>query len=175
MSTPLRSCCVTVIFLCGGSVGQTKTYSKSQRCSLIMYNSVVCIVTADALAPSVTQVQVPYAYGTSTWSVNSLVPERCGSNLKYMIFKVIIQNSSLSIHYEVAPWWMPQNLTDEKSTFVRIMAWCLQAPSHYLEQCWPICKSPCDITTQTTKDIGSTTIRHRSDTSASDRCLIDVG
>ena len=32
---------------------------------------------------------------------------------------------------------MPQNLTDDKSTLVQVMAWCRQAPSHYLSQCWP--------------------------------------
>ena len=32
---------------------------------------------------------------------------------------------------------MPQDLTDDKSTLVQVMAWCRQAPSHYLKQCWP--------------------------------------
>ena len=32
---------------------------------------------------------------------------------------------------------MPQNVIDEKSTLVQVMAWCLKAPSHYLGQCWP--------------------------------------
>ena len=32
---------------------------------------------------------------------------------------------------------MPQNLTDDKSTVVQLMAWCHQATSHYLSQCWP--------------------------------------
>ena len=30
---------------------------------------------------------------------------------------------------------MPRILT--KSTLVQVMAWCRQAPSHYLSQCWP--------------------------------------
>ena len=29
------------------------------------------------------------------------------------------------------------DLIDEKSTLVQIMAWCRQAASHYLSQCWP--------------------------------------
>ena len=33
--------------------------------------------------------------------------------------------------------WMPQDLTDDKSTLVQVMAWCRQATSHYLSQCWP--------------------------------------
>ena len=32
---------------------------------------------------------------------------------------------------------MPQDLTDDKSTLVQVMAWCHQAASHYLNQCWP--------------------------------------
>ena len=32
---------------------------------------------------------------------------------------------------------MPQNLTYEKSTLVQVMAWCRQAASYYLGQCWP--------------------------------------
>ena len=32
---------------------------------------------------------------------------------------------------------MPQDLTDDKSILVQVMAWCRQATSHYLNQCWP--------------------------------------
>ena len=31
---------------------------------------------------------------------------------------------------------MPQDFTDYYSTLVQVMAWCHQAPSHYLNQCW---------------------------------------
>ena len=41
---------------------------------------------------------------------------------------------------------MPQDLTDEKSTLVQVMAWCRQAPSHYLNQCWPRSPTPYDVT-----------------------------
>ena len=34
-------------------------------------------------------------------------------------------------------WWMPLDLTDDKSTLIQVMAWCRQATSHYLNQCWP--------------------------------------
>ena len=42
--------------------------------------------------------------------------------------------------------WMPQNLTNQKSTLIQVMAWCRQATSHYLNQCWPSSMSPCGIT-----------------------------
>ena len=32
--------------------------------------------------------------------------------------------------------WMPQDLTDDKSTLVQVMAWYHQATSHCLSQCW---------------------------------------
>ena len=41
---------------------------------------------------------------------------------------------------------MPQNTFDDKSTLVGVMAWCRQATSHYLSQCWPRSLSPYGIT-----------------------------
>ena len=38
---------------------------------------------------------------------------------------------------EIVPRHMPQDLIDDYSTLVQVMAWCLTAPSHYLNQCWP--------------------------------------
>ena len=32
---------------------------------------------------------------------------------------------------------MPQDFTNDKSTLLQVMAWCRQATSHYLGQCWP--------------------------------------
>ena len=82
--------------------------------------------------------------------INSLAPERCGGNFQKIIFKLftiqITHNSSLGTHIDIALWWVPQNLTKEKSILVQVMAWCLQAPSHYLNRCWPRSVSPCGIT-----------------------------
>ena len=38
------------------------------------------------------------------------------------------------------------NLADDKSTLVQVMAWCRQATSHYLSQCWPRSVSPYGVT-----------------------------
>ena len=35
-------------------------------------------------------------------------------------------------------WWMPQNLTDDKSTLLQIMAWCSHSTSRYLNQCYQV-------------------------------------
>ena len=61
----------------------------------------------------------------------------CCSHLKSMIFKFIILNSSLGTHCIIGPRWMPQNRTKGKSILVQVLAWCHQATSHYLSQCWP--------------------------------------
>ena len=42
--------------------------------------------------------------------------------------------------------WMSLDLTDDKSTLVQVMAWCHQATSHYLSQCWPRSLSSYGIT-----------------------------
>ena len=41
---------------------------------------------------------------------------------------------------------MSLDLADEKSTLVQVMAWCHQATSHYLSQCWPRSLSPYGVT-----------------------------
>ena len=41
---------------------------------------------------------------------------------------------------------MPMDLTDGKSTLVHVMAWCRQATSHYLSQCWPRFMPPYGVT-----------------------------
>ena len=48
--------------------------------------------------------------------------------------------------HDDALWWMPQDLTDDKSTLVQVMAWCHQATSHYLSQCWLSSLSPYGVT-----------------------------
>ena len=46
-------------------------------------------------------------------------------------------NGGWGISNEIALRWMPLDLTDDKSALVQVMAWCRQATSHYLSQCWP--------------------------------------
>ena len=41
---------------------------------------------------------------------------------------------------------MSLDLTDDKSTLVKVMTWCRQAAIHYLSQCWPSCLSPNGVT-----------------------------
>ena len=47
-----------------------------------------------------------------------------------------------AIRLYLSQWWMSLDLTVDKSTLVQLMAWCCQALSHYLSQCWPTYVSP---------------------------------
>ena len=49
-----------------------------------------------------------------------------------LVLLIVIFRSS----HDNALRWIPQDLTDDKSTLVQVMAWCRQAASHYLSQCW---------------------------------------
>ena len=50
------------------------------------------------------------------------------------------------ISCEIALRWMPLDLMDDKSVLIQIMAWCLKAPSHHLNQCWTQFIPPYGIT-----------------------------
>ena len=43
---------------------------------------------------------------------------------------------------------MSLDFTDDQSTLVQVMAWCCQATSHYLRQCWPRSLSPNGVVRQ---------------------------
>ena len=77
---------------------------------------------------------------------NSLVPGKFEWNFRYLIFQIISVIDGCDISSELALRWMSLDLTDEKSTLVQVMAWCHQATSHYLSQCWPRSLSPYGVT-----------------------------
>ena len=79
--------------------------------------------------------------------VNSLASGKFKLNFRHVIFKQIVVIDGWGISYEIAALrWMPLDLTDDKSILVQVMAWCHQATSHYLNQCWPRSLSPSGIT-----------------------------
>ena len=77
---------------------------------------------------------------------NSLAPGKFESNFKHLIFKQILVIDGWGISGEIALIWMSLDFTDDQSPLVQVMAWCRQATSHYLRQCWPRSLSPYDIT-----------------------------
>ena len=73
---------------------------------------------------------------------NSLAAEKFEWNFRFVIFKRILVIAGWGISCEIAMIWMSLDLIDDQSTLVQVMAWCRQAPSHYLIQCWPRSLSP---------------------------------
>ena len=80
------------------------------------------------------------------WLINSLAPGKFEWNFRYVIFKWILVIDGWGISCEVAIIWMLLDFTDDQSTLVQVMAWCRQAASHYLSQCWPRSLSPYGVT-----------------------------
>ena len=52
----------------------------------------------------------------------------------------------LSISYQTTLECMSEDLTRNKASLLQVMAWCLMAPGHYLNQCWPSSMTPYGIT-----------------------------
>ena len=78
--------------------------------------------------------------------INSMALGKSRCNFKNQIF---ILDSLISIFissYHNALGWILQDHTDDKSTLVQVMAWCRQATSHFLSQCWPSFMSSYGIT-----------------------------
>ena len=78
--------------------------------------------------------------------VNPLVPGKFEWHFRYLIFQIISVINGWGISCELALRWMLLDLTDDKSTLVLVMAWCRQATSHYLNQCWPRSLPPYGVT-----------------------------
>ena len=93
---------------------------------------------------------LPHANGLTLKSVgdniNSLALGKFEWNFSYVIFKWILVIHGWGISCEIVLIWMSQDFTDDQSTLVQVMAWCHQAPSHYLSQCWPCTLSSYGIT-----------------------------
>ena len=75
-----------------------------------------------------------------SWLLNSAAAGKFEWN-----FRQILVIDGWGISCEIALLWMSLNFTDE-STLVQVMAWCRQASSHYLSQCWPRSLSPYVVT-----------------------------
>ena len=78
--------------------------------------------------------------------INSLGPGRNGNDFKTVIFKLTSSIWFFSNLYEIDLRRKPLDPTDDKSTMGLVMAWCRQAASHYLNQCWHRSMSPYRIT-----------------------------
>ena len=77
------------------------------------------------------EIQVPYTLDPNL-VINSLAPGRSEYDSTNVIFNLDLLIGIFRFPYGNAVRWMPQDLTDDKSTLVQVMAWCRQATSHYL-------------------------------------------
>ena len=92
---------------------------------------------------------VLFQHKLMTWccqAINSLAPGRSGCDSKNGILNLVLLIGIFKFSYDNVLRWMPQNFTDDKSTFVQVMDWCRQATSHYLNQCWPRSPMPYGVT-----------------------------
>ena len=109
------------------------------------------------------------------WHLHSRPPSFRWQDSPVFLYDIITDQSNHNPHQLISPWeilmwfwkcnlhsclligifkssdghvlrWMPQDLTDDKSTLVQVMAWCRQATSHYLNQCWPRSPTPYGVT-----------------------------
>ena len=78
---------------------------------------------------------------------NSSAPGRPRCHFKTAIFNLVLLIGIFTSSKDNALRWMPRDPTDDKSALVQEMAWCRQATSHYLSQCWPSSMSPYGVTT----------------------------
>ena len=82
-------------------------------------------------------------------TVNSLVPGKFEWNFRFVIFKRILAIAVWGISCDIALILMSLDFTGDQSALVQVMAWCRQATSHYLSQCWPTPLSPYGVTRPT--------------------------
>ena len=70
--------------------------------------------------------------------INSLIPGKCGCNLKLVISKLIwkLQNLSCAFHVNLPSGECHKTSLKISRTLVQVMSWCYQATIHYLNQCW---------------------------------------
>ena len=66
-------------------------------------------------------------YKHITLNINSLAPGRSECDSENVIFNLVLLIDIFRYSHDNALRRMPQDLTDDKSTLVQVMAWCRQA------------------------------------------------
>ena len=74
--------------------------------------------------------------------VNSLTRWEISMEFCLDNFQAYVSDWWWRYHLWIVLRWISLDLSDDKSTLVQVMAWCRQAPSHYLSHCWPRSLSP---------------------------------
>ena len=74
--------------------------------------------------------------------LNSLSPGRFEKKIRQVIYKLILVIDGWTVSCYIVLIWLSSDLPEETSILVQVMAWCRQATSHYLNQCWPRSPTP---------------------------------
>ena len=96
--------------------------------------------------PTLIQRYVAIWRNKATMNFNSLAPGRPWCHFKTAIFNLVLLIGIFTLSKDNALRWMSWDITDDKSTLVQVMAWCHQAASNYMSQCWPSSMSPYGVT-----------------------------
>ena len=119
-----------------GKISQCITTTKHSKAKTVcIFLGIYCIYNISIL---LTQT-CPHFWCCCIYTVNSLAP---GRSFKNVIFNLALLIGIYKSSYQNVIRWIPQDLTDNKSTLVQVMAWCHQVTSHYLNQCWLSSLSP---------------------------------
>ena len=84
-------------------------------------------------------------FGTRGRGVNTLALGRFEWNFVKVIFKQILVIGGWGFSCEISLRCFSQDLTNDKSRLVQVVAWCRQTISHYLNQCWPRSLTSCSF------------------------------
>ena len=111
-----------------------------------LHHCLHCIICQSRTASNVKLLKVECGKQNDKALFNSLAPGKFECNFRYVISKRILVIAGWGISCEIALIWMPLDFTNDQSTLVQVMAWCRQATSHYLSQCWCRSLSPYGVT-----------------------------
>ena len=138
----------TFIDLCIAESSRISNTTHTRILSLAVYTATIVTVYSGTIVYVDLAVSTLETCNTTKQSMllTPLTPGRFKANFRRVIFKLILVTNGWGIYCEIALRWMSMNPTDDKSTLVQVMAWCCQATSHYLSQCWPRSLSPYSVT-----------------------------
>ena len=107
----------------------------ASEADLVYLHVFIMTVVLQTILPFARCSQIFMLQYLNAYTFNSLAPGRSECDSKNVIFNPVSLIGIFRSSHDNAFRWMPQDLTDDKSTLVQVMAWCRQATSHYLSQC----------------------------------------
>ena len=106
------------------TLGWSMTVMSSMMMMWRQWETISCAIMSTLSSLLALEVVIRKTSNANSNTVNSLAPGRFQFNFRKVIFKLTLVNGGWGISYEITLRWMPQDLTDDKSTLVQVMAWC---------------------------------------------------